>query len=127
MRRFRHHRDLSTKHKIYNLITGSAERKEATHSLGQSNCSGQATLVAGNEVAIDGVMMDDSAAELGSLRVGVLEDDTRWVIRAGSLGARVDGVAVREEWELVPRASEALIFVVSLYERIIIFVQGNLR
>jgi hypothetical protein len=72
-------------------------------------------------------MMDDGAAELGSLRVGVLEDDTRRVIHAGGLRAGVDGVAVREEWELVPRTSQALIVGVSLYEQIMISVQRNLR
>lgn len=76
---------------------------------GHSKFSAKPTLGTGNEVAIDRRVMDDSAAELSSVRVGVLEDDTRWIGRARSLGARVEGVAVREKWKLVPRTSGTLV------------------
>jgi hypothetical protein len=89
-------------------------RTHTTHPLGQSNIGGQTTLGAGNEVTVDALVMDDNAAELGSVRVGVLEDETGWVGRARGLGADVEGFAVRHKRELVPRTRRALIFSVSL-------------
>jgi hypothetical protein len=54
----------------------------------------QTNLVAGDEVAVDRVVMDDSAAELGGVCVGVLEDDTGWIDCSWSFGTSIDGLTV---------------------------------
>lgn len=72
-------------------------------------------------------MVDDSTTELGSVRVGVLEDDASRVVLAGSLGAVVESLAVREHWELVPRTSGALIVLVSISNWMMISIGRNLR
>jgi hypothetical protein len=50
--------------------------------------------VAGDEVAVDRIVIDDSAAELGGVRVGVLEDDTGWIDCSWSFGTSIDGLTV---------------------------------
>ena len=58
---------------------------------------------------MNGAMVNNNATELGRLFIGIMEDDTRWIIAAGSLGSVVKGVAIREKWEFIPRTNRALI------------------